>query len=91
MIGKNSLVILQRVVVEPKPQISTILAAKLALSLQRCCKVRKSHSHAGREALFFHALAEGGKAIFALCNTSAARVPKKNRTLTAEVLQKCGF
>ena len=36
MIAKRSSVILQRVVVEPKPQNQTIMIANLALSRQRC-------------------------------------------------------
>ena len=47
----------------------------LALSLQRCCKVRKSPSRPRREHEKIMLLAQRGSAISALCNTSAARVP----------------
>ena len=46
----------------------------LALSLQRCCKLGKSHSHARRECFFFDTLAQRGSAKIAFCYTSAARV-----------------
>ena len=48
---------------------------KLALSLQRCRKTQKMHPHAGREALFCVTLAERGRTIFEIDNTSAVTVP----------------
>ena len=47
---------------------------KLALSLQRCRKTQKLFSHAVREAVFFVTLAERGKTIFEICDTSAVKV-----------------
>ena len=61
---------------------------KSALPLQRCRKMQKSRSHAGREALFFVLLTERGKPSSAICDTSRTRARFKNDTLAWEVVQK---
>ena len=49
-------------------------AAKVSLSIERCCKSHDLHPHAAWEAIFYLLPIEGKNAFFNFFNTSGARV-----------------